>query len=55
MVTLDLDHFDEETEVAITAAKSGLPRADAKKIVAVVRASGSRAYANTPPPSADRS
>ncbi len=38
LVTLDLDHFDEETEVAITAAKSGLPRADAKKIVALVRA-----------------
>ncbi len=37
LVTLDLDHFDEDTEVAITAAKSGLPRADAKKIVAVVR------------------
>ncbi len=38
LATLDLDHFDEETEAAITAAKSGLPRADAKKIVAVVRA-----------------
>jgi len=37
MVTLDLDHFDEETEVAITAAKSGLSRSDAAKIVRVVR------------------
>ncbi len=37
LVTLDLDHFDEETEVAITAAKSELARADAKKIVALVR------------------
>jgi len=38
LVTLDLDHFDEETEVAITAAKSGLSRGDARKIVQVVRA-----------------
>lgn len=38
MVTLDLDHFDEETEVAITAAKSGLSRRDAQKIARVVRA-----------------
>jgi gas vesicle protein GvpN len=37
MVTLDLDHFDEETEVAITQAKSGLDRSDAEKIVRVVR------------------
>ena len=37
MVTLDLDHFDEETEVAITEAKSRLDRADAEKIVRVVR------------------
>ncbi|MBT9171584.1 MAG: Denitrification regulatory protein NirQ [Actinobacteria bacterium] len=37
MVTMDLDHFDLETEVAITEAKSGLPRKDAEKIVLVVR------------------
>lgn len=37
MVTLDLDHFDQETEVAITASKSGLARGDAQKIVRVVR------------------
>jgi len=37
MVTLDLDHFDEETEIAITEAKSGLERGDAEKIVRVVR------------------
>jgi len=36
MITMDLDHFDEETEVAIVRAKSGLPRAE--KIVKVVRA-----------------
>lgn len=50
MVTLDLDHFDEETEVAITAAKSGLTRRDAQKIVRVVRAlreSGVCEYAPT--------
>jgi gas vesicle protein GvpN len=38
MVTLDLDHFDEETEVAIVQAKAGLSRKDAEKIVKVVRA-----------------
>lgn len=37
LVTLDLDHFDEETEVAITQARSGLGREDAAKIVRVVR------------------
>ena len=38
MITMDLDHFDEETEVAIVQAKSGLPREGAEKIVKVVRA-----------------
>lgn len=38
MVTIDLDHPDRETEIAITAAKSGLPRTDAEKIVDIVRA-----------------
>ncbi len=37
MVTLDLEHFDEETEIAITEAKTGLERADAERIVRVVR------------------
>lgn len=37
MVTLDLEHFDEETEVAITEAKSGLEHSDAEKIVYIVR------------------
>ena len=37
MVTIDLDHFDRETEVTITEAKSGLSRADAERIVSVVR------------------
>ena len=37
MITMDLDDFDEETEVAIVRAKSGLPRKEAEKIVKVVR------------------
>jgi gas vesicle protein GvpN len=37
MVTLDLDHFDEETEIAISQAKAGLERADAERIVRIVR------------------
>ena len=37
MVTLDLGWFDEETEVGITEAKSGLPRAYAERIVRIVR------------------
>ena len=37
MITLDLDHFDEETEIGITEGKSGLERTDAEKIVRIVR------------------
>ena len=37
MITLDLDHFDEETEVQITQYKSGLANADAAKIIKIVR------------------
>jgi gas vesicle protein GvpN len=37
MVTLDLDHFDMETEVAITISKTGLDLQDAEKIVLIVR------------------
>ncbi|MFH1934332.1 MAG: gas vesicle protein GvpN [Pseudomonadota bacterium] len=37
MITMDLDHFDEETEVRITEAKSGLVNGDASRIVKVVR------------------
>jgi len=37
MITLDLDHFDEETEIGITEGKSGLERPDAEKIVHIVR------------------
>jgi len=38
MVTINLDHFDEETEVAITEARSGASRQDAERIVRLVRA-----------------
>ena len=37
MITLDLDHFDEETEVRITQFKSGLGNSDARKIIKIVR------------------
>lgn len=50
MVTIDLDYFDEETEVAITGAKSGMRRTEVAKIVAIVRAlrdSGVCEYAPT--------
>ena len=37
MITLNLTHYDEETEVAITKAKSGLELGEARKIVRLVR------------------
>jgi len=37
MITLDLDHFDYDTEVAITRAKSKLSRPDVEMIVNIVR------------------
>lgn len=37
MVTIDLDFFDHETEVNVTAARSGLDLADAQRIVGIVR------------------
>ncbi|MFA8436678.1 MAG: gas vesicle protein GvpN [Marinifilaceae bacterium] len=37
MVTMDLDHFDFETELQITKAKSQLSKKDAEKIVKIVR------------------
>ncbi|MBI4298078.1 MAG: gas vesicle protein GvpN [Chloroflexi bacterium] len=38
MVTLDLDGFDNETEIAITQAKSGLGRRETERIVRLVQA-----------------
>lgn len=37
MLTLNLTHYDEETEIAIVKAKSGLMEYEAKKIVQLVR------------------
>jgi len=37
MVTLDLDYFDKETEIAIAEAKTGLPTEEVAKIVNIVR------------------
>ena len=36
-ITINLDHFDRETEIQITMVKSGLSRADAETIVDIVR------------------
>ena len=37
LVTFHLDHFDKETEIAITVARAGISEADAKKIVNIVQ------------------
>jgi len=37
MITMDLDHFDYETEVAVTQARSGLDRACVEAVVRIVR------------------
>jgi len=37
MVTMELNNFDEETEIAITQAKSNLPFEDAQRIVNLVK------------------
>ncbi|MBZ5513738.1 MAG: gas vesicle protein GvpN [Acidobacteriia bacterium] len=37
LITINLGHFDRETEIQIAEAKSGLPRSDAEKIVDIVR------------------
>ena len=50
MITMDLDHYDRETEIEITQAKSGLPYDDAEKVIDVVRGlrdSGKYEYAPT--------
>ncbi len=38
MITMDLDYFDYETEVAITQKKSKLSKKDSEKVVNIVRA-----------------
>ncbi len=37
LITIRLDHYDRDTEIGITTAKSGIPRADAERIVDIVR------------------
>jgi len=37
MITIKLDHYDRETEIAITCVKSGTSRQNAEKIVDIVR------------------
>jgi nitric oxide reductase NorQ protein len=37
LITINLGHFDRETEIQIAMAKSGLPRPDAETIVDIVR------------------
>jgi len=37
MVTMDLDHFDFDTEVAVVLAKSKLPKSQVERIVRIVR------------------
>ncbi len=37
MITIDLSHYDRETEIMIACVKSGLPKADVERIVNVVR------------------
>ena len=37
MITIDLEYFDRETEVAITEARAGIPRVDSERIVELVR------------------
>ena len=37
LITIDLGHFDRDTEIEITKAKSGLPTEDAERIVDIVR------------------
>ena len=50
MITMDLDHFDKETERAITETKTGLSPEESEKIINVVRGlrqSGKCEYAPT--------
>jgi gas vesicle protein GvpN len=37
MITINLEHYDRETEILIVQSKSGLPREDAEQVVDMVR------------------
>lgn len=49
MMTIELSHYDRDTEVAITRARSGLPEEEAAKIVDIVRDFRSVGVANFRP------
>ena len=49
LVTIQVGHFDRETEVAITKSRSGIAEADAKKIVDLVRSFRDEGQHTTPP------
>ena len=49
LVTIQVGHFDRETEVAITKSRSGIAEADAKKIVDLVRSFRDEGQHATPP------
>ncbi|MBU4313047.1 MAG: gas vesicle protein GvpN [Candidatus Omnitrophica bacterium] len=38
MITIKLQHYDRDTEIAITTAKAGIPLSDAEKVVDIIRA-----------------
>jgi nitric oxide reductase NorQ protein len=37
LITINVDHYDRETEVQITMSKSGIPQSDAETIVDIIR------------------
>jgi len=49
MISIKLGFYDAETEIAITAAKSGLPTEDAQKLVEIVRAVREKAIGGIQP------
>lgn len=49
MITMDLEYFDRETEIAITQAKSQLSREEAEKIVTIVRGLRNSGVCEFPP------
>ncbi|MDA2926050.1 gas vesicle protein GvpN [Acidobacteria bacterium AH-259-G07] len=49
MISIKLDHYDRETEIQITMAKSGVSREEAEKIVDIVRSLRKAKSDNTTP------
>jgi gas vesicle protein GvpN len=49
LVTIQIGHFDRDTEAAITRSRSGISEVDAKKIVDLVRAFREESQDNKPP------